>query len=107
MGLSRRDGKNGGRLMNSVKRVDSLTEDQKARFPEWVKRWTDIGLRTGPADRPAFERHVARCYQAAGLDPPKRVVWVSSPFVLAFAAPAAALAIEWRKAIAKDPNVAK
>ena len=38
-----------------VKRVDSLTPEQEARMPEWRDKWIEIGLRTGPADRPAFE----------------------------------------------------
>jgi hypothetical protein len=89
-----------------VKRVDKLTPEQSARMPEWAAKWIGIGLRTGPADRQAFERHVAQCYVATGLTPPKRVVWTTSPFVLAVAAPAAALAIEWRKRAAESPAFA-
>lgn len=33
-------------------KINSLTPEQIARFPEFVKRWTDIGLCTDPADRP-------------------------------------------------------
>jgi len=89
-----------------VTRIDNLTAEQRARMPEWRDEWIDIGLRTGPADRPVFERNVARCYVAAGLEPPKRVVWVSSPLMLAFCGPAAALAIELRKRVATNPKFA-
>ena len=89
-----------------VARIDRLTDEQRARMPEWRDRWIEIGLRAGAADRPKFEVAVAECYRAAKLAPPQRIVWVSSPLVLAIAAPAAALAIEWRSQIAKDPSVA-
>jgi len=83
--------------VSKTKRIDKLTPEQAARMPEWRDKWIAIGLRTGPADRPAFEKHVRACYRAAKLEEPKRIVWVQSPFVLAFAAPAASLALEWRK----------
>src|SRR5690348_17881752 len=34
------------------KRIDKLTEAQKARFDEWADRWIEVGLHTGAADRP-------------------------------------------------------
>ena len=91
--------------LRSVKRIDKLTKAQEAAMPAFRDKWIEIGLRTGPADRPAFERHVTECYRAAGLEPPKRVVWVQSPLVLAFAAPTAALALEWRKLADARPDV--
>src|SRR5208282_3360522 len=88
-----------------VKRIDSLTEEQKARIPEWVARWTAIGLRTGQADRASFERHVARCYEAAGMVAPRRVIWVPSPFALAIRAPTEAFILGLSKRIAKNAQV--
>jgi hypothetical protein len=73
-------------------------------MPEWRDRWIEIGLRTGPADRERFERCVARCYEAAKLAPPKRVVWTTSPMALALAGPASALAIEWVRRSRNDPK---
>jgi len=61
------------------KRIESLTDEQIAKFPEYVKRWTDIGLCTDPADRPRAEAAVRKCYEIAGLPPPKRIVWCGSP----------------------------
>lgn len=72
-----------------VKRVSALTEDQRARMDEWADRWIEVGLRTGPADRERFEAAVGECYRFAGLEPPRRVVWVGSPLVMAIAAPIA------------------
>jgi hypothetical protein len=72
-----------------VKRIDALTAEQTARMPEWRDRWIAIGLSTERADRARFERAIPACYAAANLPPPQRVVWVSSPFVMALAAPMA------------------
>ena len=69
-----------------VNRIDRLTPEQEAQFSAWRERWITAGLQTGIADRPKFEKAVTDCYRAAGLEPPKRVVWVSSPIVLALAA---------------------
>src|SRR6266481_5796979 len=74
--------------------IEKLTPEQEARMPEWRDRWISIGLSTEPADRPKFEAAAARCYLAAGLAPPKRVIWVESPIALCLAAPIAATAIE-------------
>jgi hypothetical protein len=62
-----------------VKKIERLTPEQVARFPEYVKRWTDIGLATAPADRPAAEVAIRESYRLAGLDGPKRIVWCGSP----------------------------
>ena len=60
--------------------IDRLTDAQIARFPEFIKRWTDIGLSTKPADREQAERGVRMAYECAGLAPPKAIVWCGSPF---------------------------
>lgn len=77
-----------------VLRIDKLTREQEARFDEWADRWIEVGLRNRPADRERFERAVEQCYGFAGLEWPGVVVWVPSPLVMAFAAPASAFAIE-------------
>ncbi len=69
--------------------IDKLTPAQEARFAEWADKWIKIGLSTKPADRETFERAIRKCYQFAKLDPPKRIVWVQSPLVMALAAPIA------------------
>ncbi len=73
-----------------VTRIDALTAEQTARMPEWRDKWIAIGLSTERADRARFEAAIPTCYAAAQLSPPKRVVWVTSPIVMALAAPIAA-----------------
>src|SRR3990167_5078777 len=61
-----------------IKQIQTLTDAQRARFPEFVRRWTDIGLCTDPADRPRAEAAIVRMYAQANLAAP-RVVWCGSP----------------------------
>ena len=82
------------RAMKSVKRIDKLTPEQEGRFAEWRDKWIRTGLCTDPADRQKLEQAVKVCYKKAGLAPPKRVVWVDSPIVLAFAAPTASFLLK-------------
>ena len=86
------------------KRIDELTPAQKAKMSEWADRWIEIGLRTGEADWGEFERAAKECYRYAGIPWPDVLVRVSSPIVLAFAAPAASLAIELIRRQPKSPN---
>jgi hypothetical protein len=86
-------------------RIDILTDEQRAQFDAHTDKWIDIGLRTGPADRELFERSVRDCYRYAGIDFPEVVVWVPSPLVLSFAAPAAACAIELIEAARRQPEL--
>jgi hypothetical protein len=75
------------------KKITKLTADQKARFNQYVIRYTKIGLCTDEADWETFENGVRECYRFAGLEPPKAFVRVESPIVLAFAASIAAFVI--------------
>ena len=75
-------------------RITELTPAQAAQMDAWADRWIEIGLRTGETDWATFERAARKCYEAAGVPWPGVVVQVPSPLVLAFAAPAAAFAIE-------------
>src|SRR5690242_14988332 len=59
-------------------KITSLTDKQKALFPVWVEKWTNIGLSTEPMDRERAARGVALAYAAAGLPVP-RVVFSTSP----------------------------
>ena len=61
-----------------ARRIEKLTAAQIAKFPEYVKAWTDIGLSTAPADRPRAEAAIARMYEIAGKRAP-RIVWCGSP----------------------------
>jgi hypothetical protein len=61
-----------------MKEIESLTAEQIAKFPEYVDRWTKIGLSTEPADRPRAEAAIRWMYRNAGLADP-RIVWTQSP----------------------------
>jgi hypothetical protein len=62
-----------------------------------VSNWEDIGLHTGEADRPTFEKAVHECYEHAGSPWHGNVVWATSPMVVALGAPLAALLIALRR----------
>ena len=61
-------------------KIEKLMPEQIAKFPEYVKKWTDIGLCTDPANRPEAEKAINKSYRSAGLQPPKKIVWCGSPF---------------------------
>ena len=66
-------------------KIESLTAGQEARLPEFVERWTQIGLSTEPADRPRAESAIRKMYALAGLAPPRMIVWCGSPVSLGLA----------------------
>lgn len=68
-------------------RIDKLTPEQIARMPEWVEKWTKIGLCTDEADWELSKRSIEACYKHAGLDPPISYIMVRNPLVLALSAP--------------------
>jgi hypothetical protein len=59
-------------------KIRELTNEEMARFPEFVKKWTEIQFCTDPAERPQAEEGIRQIYRAGGLDKPK-IVWCSSP----------------------------
>jgi hypothetical protein len=64
-------------------RIERLTAEQVARLPEFVERWTKIGLCTEPADRPRAEAAIREMYRQGGLEPPTAIIWCGSPLSLA------------------------
>ncbi|MBW2002984.1 MAG: hypothetical protein JRI72_00005, partial [Deltaproteobacteria bacterium] len=58
--------------------ITHLTAEQEAKFPEYVKKWTEIGGCTKPADRVNAEKAINVMYKIAGLYPPK-IIWCGSP----------------------------
>ena len=59
-------------------KIETLTESQKSKLPEYIEKWTKIGLSTEPANRQKAEEGVRKAYEDAGLSTP-RIVWCSSP----------------------------
>lgn len=62
-----------------MKIIESLTQAQIDKFPEYVEKWTKIGLCTDPANRKEAEQAIIQCYKLANLEPPKKIVWCGSP----------------------------
>src|SRR3990167_6415180 len=80
-------------------RIDSLTEAERARFPEWVDKWVAIGLSTERLDLPRFNEAAKACYRFADLAEPRVIVPVSSPLVLALAAPIASAILSGQRLV--------
>jgi hypothetical protein len=59
------------------------TEQLTSVQADWLQavawEWENVGLATGPADRPRAERGIKAAYTAAGLPPPDLVLWARSP----------------------------
>ncbi|MDE2105075.1 MAG: hypothetical protein KGL39_47995, partial [Patescibacteria group bacterium] len=59
--------------------ITALTTEQEKRFPEFVEKWTRIGLSTKSANRIEAEKGIRLAYEAAALPKPKKIVWCGSP----------------------------
>jgi hypothetical protein len=62
-----------------------LEAGQLATLAEVAGDWGAAVLAVGPTDREAAESGVRQAYQAAGLAPPGRIVWLASPLAGAVA----------------------
>lgn len=51
-----------------VKKIESLTEEQENKFPQYVDEWLKIGLSTAPVDKFMTEKYVKQAYENVGLD---------------------------------------
>jgi hypothetical protein len=58
--------------------ITKLTKKQEAKFPEYVKKWTDIGLSTHKSDDKEITRIVKEIYKVSKLADPQ-VIIVDSP----------------------------
>ncbi|WP_297463051.1 DUF6745 domain-containing protein [Ferrovum sp.] len=68
-----------------MEKITELTEDQKAQFKPWVKKWVEIGLSTEPADFDRAEKAALAAYALCGLRPPMVVLRVGSPYAATIA----------------------
>src|SRR5438067_1060597 len=60
--------------------ITKLTASQKAKFPEYIAKWTAIGLNTDPIDRDAVTQALTTAFQQVKKTAPKLVVVCTSPF---------------------------
>ena len=63
--------------------LKKLSAAQEAAIPAHHDEWLRVGLSTDRADRPRAEAGVAAAYRAAGLEPPRLVLWLDSPLAAA------------------------
>jgi len=61
-------------------RITTINEEQKARFPEWVQRYIEIGLSTQPADFDKATAAALRAYELCNIGQPMVVLRMSSPY---------------------------
>jgi hypothetical protein len=58
---------------------EPLTSEQIARFPEFDRKWTRIGLSTEPADRPRAEAAIESVYNMGHFSSLPTMMWFDSP----------------------------
>lgn len=69
------------------KRINELTDAQRALMPAWVEKWTAIGRQTGEVDWDRAESGLRVAYEKAGISWPKAgIIRVKSPLVGGLAA---------------------
>jgi hypothetical protein len=61
-----------------MKKITGLTKEQEDQIPIYINQWTEIGLSTEPADRPAAEEGIRRMYHQAKIPHP-HIIWTGSP----------------------------
>lgn len=62
--------------------IESLTDEQVAKFPEYVAKWVDIGLATGKTNLDECIPLLHQIYINGGLEPPQLFGVVESPMGL-------------------------
>ena len=62
-----------------MKPFETLTPEQESILPGVRDEWLGYGLSCEPANRALAEEGVREAYAAAGLEPPKIIVWLDSP----------------------------
>jgi len=75
-----------------TRRIDSLTDEQRAAMGPYAQRWIDECLRSGTTDEDwqRAERGIRASYRAAGLAEPRVIVRTTSPLACVIAGPIAA-----------------
>jgi hypothetical protein len=65
--------------------IRKLSQKQVSQFPEFISKWSAIGLSTEPLDHTLVERRIGRAYQYAGRPEPETYRWFNSPIQAAVA----------------------
>lgn len=61
-------------------RLDDLSPEQVASLSTWLQDAMNVALATAPADRAAAEESVRMAYDSVSLRPPRRIMWLESPY---------------------------
>ena len=69
----------------SLIEIARLSDPQRDRLGEYGQRWSELRSATAPCDRAAAEAGVEKAYAAAGLPPPREIVWGDGPLEIATA----------------------
>jgi hypothetical protein len=69
----------------SLIEVARLSDPQRERLAEYGQRWSEYRSATAPCDRTVAEAGVKRAYAAAGLPPPREILWGNGPLEIATA----------------------
>ena len=64
----------------SKNQITEITQAHRDRFPEFVEKWTEIGLCTDPMDKQRATSALNHAYECAGLDHPFHIFWCQSPY---------------------------
>ena len=67
----------------SLIEIARLSDPQRDQLAVYGERWARLRSATGPCDRTAAEAGVERAYKAAGLSPPREIVWCGGPWEMA------------------------
>src|SRR5262245_50169840 len=67
----------------SLIEIARLSDPQRQKLGEYGQRWSEFRSATGPCHRAAAEAGVERAYVAAGLAPPRDIVWGGGPLQIA------------------------
>lgn len=67
--------------MSGNYKIDKLTPEQEAKFPEYVKKYIAMGLCTERANRPLSEDAINLMYKTAGMKNPI-IYWSGSPLAM-------------------------
>lgn len=62
-----------------MSKIESLTPEQEARFPEFVDKWLKIGMNTDPLDFENAKEAAKKMYRIAGLPEPTEFLTAKSP----------------------------
>ena len=60
-------------------KIEKLTKEQEDLLPVYRDKWLKIGLSTEPTNKKEAEKWCIEAYKVAGLEPPKQIIWATSP----------------------------